>query len=194
MGRSTLWLAGLPRPRYLLPCQTMGRPSLAISDYLRDLRKRIGHNLVLMPSVAVMIRDGQGRLLLVRDRDTGLWQTVGGAMDPNEEPADAAVREAFEETGLLVEPTRIIGVYGGPRFCLTYPNGDQVSYVGISFAARVVGGAERLCHDEVDRRAWFDRAAALALPIALHTRQLIEATYRDAPGAAFAPPDWRPGG
>ena len=51
-----------------------------------------------MPSVAVMIRDAAGRLLLARDRDTGLWQTVGGAMEPGEEPAQAAVREALEET------------------------------------------------------------------------------------------------
>ena len=112
---------------------------MAISSYLRALRAHIGHDLVLMPSVAVMIRDAAGRLLLVRNRDDGLWQTVGGGMDPDEEPADAAVREAFEETGLLVEPTRIIGVYGGPQFRLTYPNGDVVSYVGIAFAARVVG-------------------------------------------------------
>lgn len=166
---------------------------MAISDYLRSLRAHIGSDLVLLPSVAVMARDAGGRLLLARDRATGLWQTVGGGMDPNEQPADAAVREAFEETGLLVEPTRIIGVYAGPQFCLTYPNGDTVSYVGISFAARVVGGAERPCDDEVDRLGWFDREQALALPMAPHTRLLIEDAFSDAPSTGFAAPSWRPG-
>jgi 8-oxo-dGTP pyrophosphatase MutT (NUDIX family) len=161
---------------------------LAISDYLRSLRAHIGSELVLLPSVAVMVRDATGRLLLVRDRATGLWQTVGGGMDPGEQPADAAVREAFEETGLLVEPTRVIDVYAGPLFCLTYPNGDRVSYVGISFRARVVGGAERPCQDEVDRLGWFDRDAALALAMAPHTRLLIEDAFRDAPQAVFEPP------
>jgi 8-oxo-dGTP pyrophosphatase MutT (NUDIX family) len=161
---------------------------VAISDYLRSLRSRIGSDLVLLPSVAVMVCDAAGRLLLVRDRATGLWQTVGGGMDPGEQPADAAVREALEETGLLVEPTRVIGVYAGPLFCLTYPNGDRFSYVGISFRARVVGGAERPCQDEVDRLGWFDRDGALALPMAPHTRLLIEDAFRDAPGAVFERP------
>lgn len=167
---------------------------MAISDYLRSLRSRIGRELVLMPAVAVMIRDAQGRLLLVRDRDTGQWQTVGGAMDPGEEPAAAAVREAYEETGLVVEPTRILGVHGGPRFRLTYPNGDVVEYVGISFAARVVGGTERPCHDEVDRLGWFAEAEALALAVAPHTRLLIAEAFRDAPEAGFAGATHHPAG
>jgi 8-oxo-dGTP pyrophosphatase MutT (NUDIX family) len=167
---------------------------MAISDYLRSLRARIGTGLVLMPSVAVTVRDVTGRLLLVRDRATGLWQTVGGGMDPDEQPADAAVREAFEETGLVVEPTRILGVHGGPLFRLTYSNGDVVSYVGISFAARVVGGAERPCHDEVDRLGWFHESEALTLPLAPHTRILVAEAFRDAPEAAFAAPSRRPAG
>ncbi len=167
---------------------------MAISHYLGSLRAHVGHELLLMPSVAVMIRDAAGRLLLVRDRDTGLWQTVGGGMDPNEQPADAAVREAFEETGLRVAPTRILGVHAGPLFCLTYPNGDVVSYVGISFAARVIGGEERPCQDEVDRLGWFDEGEALALPTAPHTRLLIAEAFRDAPEAAFVAPGDRPAG
>src|SRR5690606_5771859 len=116
------------------------------------------------------------------------------AMDPGEEPAEAAAREALEETGLVVEPTRILGVHAGPLFRLTYPNGDVVDYVGISFAARVVGGAERPCQDEVDRLAWLTEAEALALPAAPHTRLLVEEAFRDAPEAAFAAPQARPGG
>ena len=187
------WGTGDLYPGRLVPGQchrsrrSKDSAALAISPYLRELRAHVGHATILMPSVAVMIRDGAGRLLLVRDRDTGLWQTVGGAMDPGEEPAEAAVREAREETGLVVEPTRIIGVHAGPLFCLTYPNGDRVAYVGISFRAHVVGGAERPCGDEVDRLGWFEREGALALAMAPHTRILIEDAFRDLPEAVFAP-------
>ena len=167
---------------------------MAISPYLLALRAHVGHAPLLMPSVAVMVRDAAGRLLLARDRDTGMWQTVGGAMDPGEEPAQAAVREALEETGLLIEPTRILGVHAGPLFRLTYPNGDVVDYVGIAFAARVVGGAERPCQDEVDRLGWFAEAEALALPIATHTRVLVTEAFRDAPEAVFATPEPHPAG
>lgn len=165
---------------------------MAISDYLRGLRARIGHELLLVPSVAVMVRDDDGRLLLVRDRSSGIWQTVGGAMDPQEHPADAAVREAWEETGLHVELTRIIGVYGGPAFCLTYPNGDVVSYVGIAFAARAIGDGERPDHEEVDRLGWYARDAALTLPMAPHTRLLIADAFRDADATLFQPAIWQP--
>ncbi len=59
-------------------------------------------------------------------RDLGF---TGGAVDPGESPVDAAVREAWEETGLHVEITGIFGVFGGPDFRVSYPNGDVADYV-----------------------------------------------------------------
>lgn len=167
---------------------------MAISPYLASLRARVGHDLLHVPAVAVMIRDEAGRLLLVRNADTGEWQTVGGAMDPDEEPADAALREAFEETGLEVTLTGIIGVYGGPEFCLTYPNGDVVAYVGISFAARVVGGEERPCEDEVDGLVWVDAETARGLPLVAYTRRLVDDAFADDARTRFTPPVWQPPG
>jgi 8-oxo-dGTP pyrophosphatase MutT (NUDIX family) len=52
--------------------------------------------------------------------DTGGWTLPGGAIDPNVHPADAAVRECLEETGLLVKPERLIGAFGGPEFLVRY--------------------------------------------------------------------------
>lgn len=147
---------------------------MAISPYLAGLRRRIGHELVLMPSVAVLPLDDEGRVLLMRSGDFDAWQTLGGAVDPGETPADAAVREAREESGLEVALTRLVGVYGGPDFRLTYPNGDVCEYVAIAFAARVTGGRERVDGDEATALAWFDAAAATALPLAPHTRTLVD--------------------
>jgi len=72
---------------------------MAISDYLRRLRERIGHDLVLLPAVTVLIWDDDGRLLLMREAQTGLWQTVGGMVDPDEAPSDAACREPRRRPG-----------------------------------------------------------------------------------------------
>jgi 8-oxo-dGTP diphosphatase len=116
---------------------------MAISPYLKGLRDRVGGDLLLLPSVAVMAFDGRGRLLLVRATDTGQWQTVGGAIDPGETPAEAALREAVEETGLEVELVRVIGCYGGPLFRFAYPNGHLCEYVATVFEARPRGGAVR---------------------------------------------------
>ena len=148
----------------------------------------------MLPSVAVMTFDEAGRLLLVRAREFDRWQTPGGAIDPDEPPADAAVCEAFEETGLEVELLRVIGVYGGPLFRLVYPNGDVCSYTAISFAARPCGGAIRPDGDETVEVAWFSREAAAGLAMAPHTRLLVDEAFRHDPATRFEPPVWRPGG
>jgi 8-oxo-dGTP pyrophosphatase MutT (NUDIX family) len=59
-----------------------------------------------------------------RDAEMNCWTLPGGAVDPEEQPADAAVRECFEETALLVKLDALIGIFGGPEFLISYPNGD----------------------------------------------------------------------
>lgn len=129
---------------------------MAISEYLRQLRGKIGHDLVLLPAVCVLIWDGDGRLLLMREAQTGRWQTVGGMIDPDEAPADAARREAVEETGLTVRLQRLRTAVGGPGYRVDYPNGDRCSYVSIVFDADVVSG-ELTGDDEVAELRWFRR-------------------------------------
>ena len=127
---------------------------VAISEYLRRLRERIGHDLVLLPAVCVLIWDSDGRLLLMREAQTNRWQTVGGMVDPDEAPADAARREAVEETGLTVRLRRLRTAVGGPGYRVHYPNGDVCSYVSIVFDAEVITG-ELAGDDEVAELRWF---------------------------------------
>jgi 8-oxo-dGTP pyrophosphatase MutT (NUDIX family) len=47
---------------------------------------------------------------------------VGGAVDPGESPAQAAVREAREEIGVDIRLVRLLTVLGGPDYEITYPN------------------------------------------------------------------------
>lgn len=61
--------------------------------------------------VRAAVRDGSGRLLLVRERSDGLWALPGGWADVGESPAQAAVRETAEEAGYLVETTGLVGLY-----------------------------------------------------------------------------------
>ena len=64
---------------------------MPISQYLRNLRAKIGRELVMLPAACVAIADDQGRLLLGNESETGLWMLPGGAADPNERPADTAI-------------------------------------------------------------------------------------------------------
>ena len=158
---------------------------MAISPYLKGLRDRVGRDLLLIPSVAVMAFDGEGRLLLVRATDTGEWQTVGGAIDPGETPAEAALRETREETGLEVELARVIGCYGGPLFRFAYPNGDLCEYVSTVFEARPSAGTLRPDEEETSEAGWFTAEAAEALAVAPHTRFLVAEAFRRDPATRF---------
>ena len=168
---------------------------MAISPYVRALRSRIGPARLLLPSVSAHIFDEGGRVLLVRQRDGGVWSTPGGVIEPDEEPADAVVRETWEETGLLVAPTRVLAVFGGPACLVRYPNGDEAQYVITAFVCTVTEGTLRGATEETLDARYFDEAEATAVKLAPWLEAVLPQAYgHDSPGerAAFAPPRWRP--
>jgi 8-oxo-dGTP diphosphatase len=129
---------------------------MAISPYVAKLRELIGTRLLLLPSACVIPIDDEGRILLVRQRQHGKWETIGGTVEPDESPHEAAIREAMEEASIDVELT-LVAVLGGPEYIATYPNGDRCQYVSSVFEARVIGGDPAPDHDETDEVAWFTR-------------------------------------
>jgi ADP-ribose pyrophosphatase YjhB (NUDIX family) len=111
----------------------------------------------------------------VRIIDTGQWAVIGGAVEPDESPQDAARREAEEEAGVTLELGPILGVFGGPEFRITYPNGDQTSYVSTVFAATVIGGTPRPDGDETSAVAWWDSERLPYDEMSTFTRALLGA-------------------
>jgi ADP-ribose pyrophosphatase YjhB (NUDIX family) len=149
-----------------------------MSDYVRGLRAKIGHDFMLMPSVAALIRDGDGRVLLVQHVE-GRWQLPGGAVDPNERPEDAVRREAREEASIEVEPLEVLGVFGGPEYRVTYANGDDAGWVVSVYRARIVGGSPAPADpDEIQAVGWFTPEEIDALDLHASTRRTIEALLR----------------
>jgi len=153
---------------------------MSISPYIRQLRAHVGTMRLLLPSVSAHIFDDAGRLLLVQQRDSGLWSTPGGALEPDERPADAVVRETLEETGLHVEPEALIGAYGGPEFVVRYPNGDEVQYAIMAFRCRVVGGELRPDRDETTAVQYWSEAQVASLPVPPWLEMLRSSIFSDA--------------
>jgi ADP-ribose pyrophosphatase YjhB (NUDIX family) len=87
-----------------------------------------------MPSLGVNIAIiCSDQILLTKREDVEVWCLPGGGVDAGESVAQAAVREAREETGLKVQLTRLVGIYSRPRW---RDGGDHVAL----FAAQPVGG------------------------------------------------------
>ena len=154
-----------------------------MSPYIRDLRAKIGHDLILMPAVAAVIINEAGEVLLQLRSDSGTWGLPGGAMDPGEEPAEALVREIREETALEIVPERIVGVYSGPEFHARYSNGDEAMIVSITFACRPVGGQPRVSDDESLEVRYF--APDALPPMERRHRLRIEEALREDPRTHF---------
>ena len=129
---------------------------MAISPYIAQLRQLVGTQLLVLPSVAVLPTDERGWILFVRLIDSGLWATIGGAVEPDESPEQAALREAREEAGVTLQLGPVRAVLGGPEYRVTYPNGDLTSYVAAVFDAKVTAGTPRADGDETSEVAWLD--------------------------------------
>jgi 8-oxo-dGTP pyrophosphatase MutT (NUDIX family) len=144
-----------------------------MSPFIRRLRDLIGNELLVLPSAAVLPRDDRGRVLLVRLIDSGLWATIGGAIEPDESPQEAALREAEEEAGVTLKLGPILDVLGGPEYRLTYPNGDQASYVVTVFDATIIGGTPTADDDETSAVAWWDPSGLPQDQMSTLTRALL---------------------
>ncbi|MEH0974530.1 NUDIX domain-containing protein [Micromonospora sp. CPCC 205546] len=147
---------------------------MGVPDHILRLRERVGHDLLLLPSVSAVVCNDAGELLLGRRADDGRWSVVSGIVEPGEQPATAVVREVREETGLEVEPVRLSSVVSHPH---TYPNGDRCEFFNLGFHCRLVAGTARVNDDESVAVQWFppdrlpplDRHARLTLAHALGT-------------------------
>lgn len=148
---------------------------MSISPYIAGLRTRIGSDLLLIPTVTVLPRDAVGRVLLVRQRDTGKWATIGGSVEPDESPEDAARREAHEEAGVVVRLGRLLIALGGPEYRLTYPNGDQVACVPIVYDATLEAGHAAPDGDETTEVGWFHATELTYVDLDNLNRHLLDA-------------------
>ena len=99
-----------------------------------------------IPCVGAVVKDGQGRLLLIKrghEPGAGLWSLPGGRIEPGETDAEALVREMLEETDLKVAPGRLLGSVKRPGL-----DGDVIDIR--DYAATVISGTLRAGDDAAD--------------------------------------------
>jgi ADP-ribose pyrophosphatase YjhB (NUDIX family) len=97
-------------------------------------------------SVAAVITDDDGRVSVVQRHDNGKWEIPGGVLKLHESIHDGVRREVEEETGVLIEPEQLTGVYKNLK----------LGVVALVFRARIVGGQPGPT-EESQRVDWWTR-------------------------------------
>ncbi len=165
---------------------------MPIPGFIQALRKKIGTDLLQVPTAAVLARDKNGSLLLIQHHESRLWGLPGGIIEPHELPADAAVRETWEETGILVELQDVVGVFAGEHFSVVYQNGDQLAVVQTVFSARAVSGNPRPDGLETAAVRFVSPDEIANLALAPYARVIFDAIRSHLSPAYFKPATWSP--
>jgi 8-oxo-dGTP pyrophosphatase MutT (NUDIX family) len=135
---------------------------MPVPDFILELRRHVGHDLLPLVGVTGVLFDDDGRVLLHQRADDGRWCAPGGILEPGEQPAQTVVREVWEETGVKAEVERLVSVVAAKPF--TYPNGDRVQMLDLTFRCRAVGGSPGAVGDESLDAGWFAPDALPEMP------------------------------
>ncbi len=124
---------------------------------------------MLIPSVAAVIRDIEDASSFRKNHLERGGVCLAGAIEPGETPEQAICREVREETGLLVKPQEIIGVFGGGEFRYIYPGGDEAEYTVILYSCIPIGTSLEKLDPETRSLKYFAEGEMpeLALPYPL---------------------------
>ena len=125
-------------------------------------------------SVSAVIRNDAGQVLVSRRVDNGWYNLPGGGVDAHESIVEGLIREVREETSLVIEVGRMVGVYSKP----------QKHEVVLAFEARVVGG-EPQPSEEADEHLWVDPDALDSVNLLPKHRERIEDALHTGPAAVL---------
>jgi len=105
--------------------------------------------------VRALLRDDQGRVLLVRELADGRWSLPGGWAEPGDRPGQAAEREVREEAGYVARATRLLACWDRSLMRAAPPHPFRI--YKLCFACEILGEARR-DETETDAADWFPPA------------------------------------
>ena len=140
-----------------------------VQEWMRGIGNGVAGYVTPKVAVGAVVGNDRSELLLVQRADNGVWLYPTGWADVGYSASEIAVKEVFEETGMEVEPVRLIAVLDGLRLGFT-----KVPLYSLVFHCRVVGGELRGHPLECTDVGWFAEGS-LPTPLAGATRWAVPA-------------------
>ena len=128
-----------------------------MTEYWQNLRKKVGHDPIIIPSTAgAIVRDN--KILLVFHRQRQLWQIPGGLQELDEKITDTIIREMKEELNLDVKVKELVSVYSGKEWKIEFPNGDVINQLLFFFLLDTDDSFDNIIiqESEIEKHDFFD--------------------------------------
>ena len=122
------------------------------AEWMRTVGSGISGYVTPKVAVGAVVGDGDGRLLLIQRADSGVWLYPTGWADIGYSPAEVAVKEVWEETGIRCEVVQPIAIHDGLRLGFS-----RIPLYSIVFHCRAVGGTLSPHPEECLDAGWFGR-------------------------------------
>ncbi len=123
--------------------------------YIMDLRREVGTKPLIIVGASVLIFNENNELLLQLRKDNACWGLIGGSMELGETLEEVAIREMYEESGLIPTDLELLNVFSGQEFYYQYPHGDEVFNVIAAYECHSFSGELKYDEEEATAIAFF---------------------------------------
>ena len=120
-----------------------------MEDYMKKVRKIIGHEPMLLPHAIVIVFDNEGKVLIETRADDGYLDFPGETIDIGEEVEAAAKRELLEESGIIADELKLFNIYSGEITKYQYFNEDIIYGIDIVYLCYKFHGELKAQPEEV---------------------------------------------
>ena len=131
-----------------------------VSGWLDSVGQGVAGYVTPKVAVGAIVGNEKEELLLIQRGDSGVWLYPTGWADIGYSPAEVVVKEVAEETGIEVEPVRLVAVFDGLRL-----GARALPFYSLVFQCRLVGGELRPHPLEAREVGWFSEGS-LPAPLA----------------------------
>jgi ADP-ribose pyrophosphatase YjhB (NUDIX family) len=160
-----------------------------VDEWMRNVGEGVAGYVTPKSAIGAVVYDDQGRILLVQRADSGVWLYPTGWADVGYSPAEVAVKEVLEETGIHCEPQGVIAVLDGMRMGMT-----RIPLYSTVFLCRATGGDLTAHPLETSDVGWFAEDALPAMTVGLSQwgAHAFAAIRGEAVPVLFDPPRSQP--